>query len=677
MVYVIGLLLAQTSVVFAEDGVHNHISLFSMFLGFVVVLLIAHAVRLKQVLKQERIKVDESESRFEALFKGNQCIELVIDPDNGSIIEANQAAEKFYGYSRDRLLSMNITDINIMSEDSVHKRLQAVKDKQSGTVHQFKHKLADGSIKRVEAYTDIILWGDKKVIYSVIFDISLRWEANRKAHKFEQAIEQTGQAVMIADKRGHIEYINPAYEKLTGYTTEDMMGKVPSILQSDDEKMWHTIRAGQSWHGKVNKKKKNGESYTAMLTLSQILNKHGEVAHTVILQMDLSEQVRLEQQLQQSQKMEAIGILVGGIAHDFNNMLAGMVGNLYLAKKMVADQPKITEKLNNMEQLSYKAAVMISHLLTFARKGHISMQPLCLNDFIRGAATLFEAVVPENIELIYDVPEPQLVIEGDITQLEQVLVNLVSNAKDALEEAANPRIHVHMDKFYPPQAFLEDKPYFEDKAYVRLCVQDNGVGIPADMLDVLYEPFFTTKEQGKGTGLGLAMVFGAVKTHHGYIEVESELGKGTTFCVYLPLIDAGVCTEEEQHKSIDLGGHKETLLLVDDELHIIQTGREVLESFGYNVLIAKDGLEAEQVFQEHAADIELVITDVVMPKLGGIEAVERMRKIKPELKVIFSTGYDSPPSLQAQSAIEGEIVVRKPYQIEVLAETIQMQLNKI
>ncbi len=671
-------ILGQTSNAWAGHALDevSTVKLTIIFLVMIIVFLIGHVVRLNHVVAQRTTKVRETEARFTSLFDGNKCIQIVIDPENAKILEANQAAETFYGYTRDQLLSMKITDINMLSEEEVTHRLQEVKANIESKAFQFKHKLADGRIRRVEAYANKLAWGDKTVVYTIIFDITPRWKANKRAHQFEQAIAQTGQAVMITDKQGVVEYINPAYIKLTGYTLEDLVGKAPSILRSDDSEMWQTIQAGKSWHGKVRKKRKNGISYPAMVTVSQVLNTKGDLAHTVILQMDLSEQERLEQQLQQAQKMEAIGTLVGGIAHDFNNMLAGMVGNLYLAKKKAIDQPELTQKLNNMEQLSYKAAEMISHLLTFARKGHISMKPLCLNSLFQDATALFEAVVPENIELTYDICEQNLTVEGDVTQLEQVLMNLVSNAKDALETIAKPRICVRLEPFFPNDAFLQDKPYFEKKSYAMLCVRDNGVGIPQDIQDILFEPFFTTKEQGKGTGLGLSMVFGAIKTHHGYIEVESEPGEGTVFCMYLPFVDDEIEVKQSQQKVLNLGGHQETLLLVDDEKHIIQTGREVLESFGYNVLVAGDGLDAVHVFQEHASEVDLVITDVIMPNLGGIEAVERMRKIKPELKVIFSTGYDSFPSLHAHGSLKHEDVIRKPYQVNALAEMIQDKLQK-
>ena len=671
-------ILGQTSNAWAghvADGISS-VEVTTLFLVMIIVFLIGHTVRLNRVVAQRTAKVRETEARFTALFEGNKCVQLVIDPENAKIIEVNQAAETFYGYTRDQLLSMKITDINTLPPEEIAQRLQKVQTFGAPQAFQFKHKLADGSIRRVEAYADTISWGDRSVVYSIIFDITPRWEVEKQARKFEQVIEYAGQSVMITDKHGVVEYVNPAYLALTGFSLDEAIGRMPSVFRDKDEEVWAVLQSGKTWQGKMHKCRTNGDEYLAMVTVSCIFDADGQVENTVILQTDLSEYQRLEQQLQQSQKMEAIGTLVGGIAHDFNNMLAGMVGNLYLAKKQAIDQPELTKKLNNMEQLSYKAAEMIGHLLTFARKGHISMKPLCLNHLFQDTASLFEAVVPENIELVYDICEQNLTVEGDITQLEQVLMNLVSNAQDALEAIENPRIYIHLESFLPTDDFLQDKPYFEKKSYAKLCVQDNGVGIPQDIQDILFEPFFTTKEQGKGTGLGLSMVFGAIKTHHGYIEVESEPAKGTIFCIYLPLIADEVEAQHTQQKVLNLGGHQETLLLVDDERHIIQTGREVLESFGYNVLVAEDGLDAVQVFQEHTTEIDLVITDVVMPNLGGIEAIERMRKIKPELKVIFSTGYDSSPSLDSHGSLNHADVIRKPYQVSDLAEMIQDKLQQ-
>ncbi len=673
------LFFGQTSSVWA-GGIADEavlVKLSFLMLVIIIVFLVGYIVRLHGVVEKHTRDVRDTEARFTALFEGNQCVQLVIDPENANIIEANQAAETFYGYSRDELLSMKITDINTLPPEEIAKRLQKVQALGAPKAFQFEHRLADGRIRQVEAYANTLAWGDKTVVYTIIFDITPRWNANKRAQKFRQAIEHAGQSVMITDKHGVVEYVNPAYLELTGFSPDEAIGRIPSVFRDKDEEVWAVLQSGKTWQGKMRKYRTNGDEYLAMVTVSCIFDADGRMENTVILQTDLSEYERLEQQLQQAQKMEAIGTLVGGIAHDFNNMLAGMVGNLYLAKKQVVDQPKLEEKLNNIEQLSFKAAKMIEHLLTFARKGHISMQPLCLNHVLQDTIALFEAVVPENIALTHDVCEQHLHIEGDATQLEQVLMNLVSNAQDALEATANPCIHIQLQPFFPDDDFLQQKSYFEKKHYARLCVQDNGTGIPQDKLQVLFEPFFTTKEQGKGTGLGLSMVFGAVKTHHGYVEVESTLGEGTVFCIYLPLIDAEVEAEPARHNSLSLDSAPKTLLLVDDEKHIIQTGREVLESFGYHVLVAEDGLDAVRVFQEHASDIDLVITDVVMPGLGGIDAVMRMREIKPELKVMFSTGYDSSSAWGENGVLQHECVIRKPYQANDLAHMIQKELQQV
>jgi len=650
-------------------------ALFVILLLFMA-MLAAHAARLRQVVKLKTEQLLRSETRFKTLFDDNICVELVVDPRTGKIIEANQAAEKFYGYNREQLLSLRLTDINTMSDAEIRQAVDWKKGKDIQGVFQFKHKLADGSIRPVEVYSNTILWGDEKVVYSIVFDISPRFEARKQAHKFEQAIKYAGQAVMITDNNGIVEYVNPAYLALTGFSKAEAIGRLPSIFIGQNENIWEILSSGQTWQGKVRKKKKGDEEYLAMVTASCIFDEKGQVLHTVILQMDLSESERLEQQLQQAQKMEAIGTLVGGIAHDFNNMLAGIVGNLYLAKKHVLEQPDTMEKLNNIEQLSYKAADMISQLLTFARKSHVSRQPMVLNEFLTDNTKLFHAAIPENIEVSYQVCEAPLWIEGDETQLHQVLMNLMVNARDAVEGVDHPEIQWSLNLFEPDAAFLQYNPYFIDQAYARLRVQDNGVGIADDVIEVLFEPFFTTKEQGKGTGLGLAMVFGAVKSHQGFIEADNQADGGASFSIYLPIIESRLGEKAEDQKSEVLMGHGELLLLVDDEEHVIETGREVLESLGYDVLVARNGLQAVELFEQGEHDIALMIIDVVMPKMGGVEAVARIRKINPDVKVIFSTGYDSTSSLSTDGPMQDEMTLSKPYKVETLAKSIQTQLSK-
>ena len=384
----------------------------------------------------------------------------------------------------------------------------------------------------------------------------------------------------------------------------------------------------------------------------------------------------LEESFYQAQKMEALGTLVGGIAHDFNNMLAGMTGNLYLIKKKIKENPELVEKVNRVEQLAYRAAEMIQQLLTFARKGHIEMRPLPLTSFLKETLKLLRTSIPENITLDYKVSSELLFINGDATQLHQAVMNLVSNARDALENSSKPCIIVKLERFEADSRFIVKHPYFTKGPYGHLSVEDNGEGIPEENIEHLFDPFFTTKEQGKGTGLGLAMVFGAIKSHNGYIEVKSNIDAGTCFHIYLPLLhESDVSLPPSVEESTILKGNGEIILLVDDDVHILESGRQVLESLGYQVLEASNGLEAIDMFYDNLDKISLIIMDVVMPELGGVESVHRIREDHPDVKVIFSTGYDKEGALPAELLSDKVSVLSKPYNINEIASAIRDHLD--
>jgi len=317
---------------------------------------------------------------------------------------------------------------------------------------------------------------------------------------------------------------------------------------------------------------------------------------------------------------------------------------------------------------------MIQQLLTLARKDQVDIKPLPLTSFIKETVKFLRSSISENIELHLDTCSDALMVNGDSTQLHQVLLNLTNNARDALENAPEPCISILLETLVADDDFRKAHGSFKSGHYAHLSVSDNGCGIPAHQIEHLFEPFFTTKEQGKGTGLGLAMVFGAVKNHHGYIEVESIKGKGTTFHLYFPLCkdnsseDAPVKREEKA-----VHGNGETILLVDDDPNVIAIGRELLESMQYRVLTATNGQEAIVVFTAHSQDISLILLDVVMPSMGGVEAAGAIRQINPDINIIYCTGYDKDASLPGNIP-EGNEILSKPYDIIQLSKTIRKRL---
>jgi len=495
--------------------------------------------------------------------------------------------------------------------------------------------------------------------------------------KLSQAIEYAGESILITDRNGIIEYINPAFTRISGYSAAETLGKTPRILNSGNQDkafykaMWKRITSGKIWQGKVIDKHKNGDFYPAMLTIAPIMDANNTITHFVGTHADLTDLDNMEKQFQQAQKMEAIGILVGGIAHDFNNMLAGITGNIFLAKQE-QENPHALQHLNNIEKLSFRAADMIKQLLTFARKDRVEIKPLPFTSFIKETLKFITVSIPENITIKQDMCMEALAINGDATQLHQLLMNLINNARDAVEDEPEPCISIHLKHIQPEDAFINAHPYFKAGQYAHLSIEDNGRGIPEHQIEHLFEPFFTTKEQGKGTGLGLAMVFGAVKRHHGFIEVESHLGQGSIFHIYIPLLEQSQALRSPPQEKERGQGQGELILLADDEQQLREITAEVLETIGYRVLQAKDGLEGLELFKRYHQEIKLALLDVVMPHCGGLDLAIQIKEISPDLPILFLTGYDKEHVLD--TSIQNSRILSKPIQFDELGRLIQEQL---
>ena len=500
--------------------------------------------------------------------------------------------------------------------------------------------------------------------------------------KLSQAIEQGGELVIMTDKDGIIEYVNPAFSQITGYSFDEVVGKKPNIFKSGEqdsdyyEELWQTISKGEVWHSPIVDQRKDGSPFPALMTISPIVDhQNGNITHYVAIQRDMSAYEKLESKFRQAQKMEALGTLVGGIAHDFNNMLAGMTGNLYLAKKKTKDD-YVVSKLSTVEELSFRASEMIQQLLVFARKGRVEMKAFALNSFIKEVIKMLEVTVPENISFKKELCSENLVINGDETQLQQVLMNLVSNAKDALIGVHAPAIVLKLERIEVGDDFKRKHPETKETLFARITVQDNGCGISGNDLEHVFEPFFTTKETGSGTGLGLAMSYGAIHNHRGIIEIASGPDQGTSFHVYLPLMpELKVSATDQQALHDAVQGQGETILLVDDDSDMRSASRDVLESLNYRVIEAGDGVEAIDAFLEHEDVVSLIIMDVVMPRMGGVEAIRRISRFFDNVKVIYCTGYDRGEILNNSTLSGAESIVSKPYQIPAFSMVVRKKLD--
>lgn len=640
-------------------------------------------------LERERRSLAMSELKYKTLFESSG--DAVMLYDDQVIFDCNHAALEMFGCtSRDELLGKHPAklspasqpggmDSHQLADEHINKAL-----KQGSNHFEWLHRRVDGVVFPADVRLTAMEMAGKVVLQGIVHDISARKHNEVQLRKLSSCVEQAGEGIIITDRDGTIEYVNPSFTRLTGYARDEAIGSNPYMLNSGCQDaafydaMWGTIIAGQTWQGKVIDKRKDGSFYPSYLTISPIHDQSNSLekfTHFVAIQSDLTQIEDAEERFQQAQKMEAIGTLVGGIAHDFNNMLAGITGNLYLAKKKLPEQSDVVERLSNVEALSFRAADMIEQLLTFARKAMVDMKELPLTPFIKETMKFLRSSVSENIIMHENICGEALQIKGDSTQIHQVLMNLINNACDAVEGVNEPTVDVCLESFFPDDAFLKKYPYFKSAQYAHLSVKDNGYGIPEHQLEHLFEPFFTTKEAGKGTGLGLAMVFGAVKTHNGFVYADSPENKGSTFHVYIPLSKKEVITADTQHEMVSTEGQGELILLADDEEFVRETMTEILESLGYKVLQAKDGIEAVEVFKDHQQDIALAILDVVMPHCGGLELAKRIREVNTNMPIMFLTGYDKEHVLNEEDPMSNIGILSKPVNFDILSHSIRKMLD--
>jgi len=514
-------------------------------------------------------------------------------------------------------------------------------------------------------------------------EVRMREESELRRVLIESAAEGICMWQMV-DGGPQVEFAvwNRRMEQITGYTMQEInaRGWCESMYREPEAKArafehMQMVADGGSLHG-LETEVVDRSGKDRVLRISSVpITLFGDQDWVLAIMEDVTEHRELESNYRQIQKIEALGTLVGGIAHDFNNILAGMLGNIYLSQTLAEGNPELAQHLEVAESLGFRAADLITQLLTFARKGQVHMEPLELAGLVREFFDKGLLQVPANIELELEICGDQQPVLGDATQIQQILMNLLSNACDALGLGIRPKIRVRLDRFTADAGFRSAHPDIHAGRFARLSVSDNGTGIRPEYIERVFEPFFTTKEIGKGTGLGLATVYSIVQGHEGVLDVDSRHGDGTTVHVYLPLRDAEKVPKETEGAAESMPeGHGELILIADDEPELRDTLAYILQRLGYRTLLAEDGEKALALFDAEQADIALVILDVVMPKLGGPDVARRMRDAVADLPVIFSTGYDAANAMPGNDTLEHEHVLTKPFRVEALAAEVRQLL---
>jgi len=494
------------------------------------------------------------------------------------------------------------------------------------------------------------------------------------------AVEQSADPVFVTNSAGVIEYVNHAFEMLSGYSQADVEGKPQGMLRSEQQapllyrELWETIR-GDANRGIVVNRKKNGEVYYADERVSPIWDTEGRITHYVANLRDFSERLRIEAQLVQSQKMDAVGRLAGGVAHDFNNLLTIITSYSELALDNVEAGSTTQGRIQEILAAARRATELTRQLLAFSRKQPQALRVAELNPTVSGIAKTLHRLIGEDIELNFVAGEGLGRVRFDPVQIEQILMNLAINSRDAMPQGG--RLTIETSNAYLDEAYVERKrAIIPTGRYVVLTVTDTGCGIPADHLPHIFEPFYTTKPSGQGTGLGLATVYGIVKQNHGYVWVYSEVGLGTTFKIYLPCVkETEPAVEVPDAGAENVRTCTETVLLVEDEEALRRAAAEFLRLRGYTVLEARDGADALAISRNHAAAIHLAVSDVVMPHMSGGELAKALEAMRPETRVLFVSGYAGKTVQDHRVAELGNNFLQKPFTLKQLAGKVRTVLD--
>jgi PAS domain S-box-containing protein len=475
-------------------------------------------------------------------------------------------------------------------------------------------------------------------------DITERRRAEAERERLTMAIEQTGEMVVVTDVQGRITYVNPAFETVTGFGRNEVLGRNPRLLRSGKQDgefyrgLWTTITSGHVWNGRMVNRKQDGTLYTEAATISPVRDAAGRITSYVAVKRDVTKMLAQGAQLLQAQKMEGIGRLAGGVAHDFNNLLSVMLSYTEFALEGLLEGDPRREDILEVKKGAERAAALTRQLLAFSRMQVLQPVVLSLNQVAAGLEKMLRRIIGEDIDYVQRLgPDAGLVL-ADPGQVEQVLLNLVVNARDAMPEGGALTIetaNVEVDAEYAA-LHLAVKP----GPYVQLTITDSGVGMDRQTLARVFEPFFTTKTRDRGTGLGLSTVYGIVKQSAGNIWVYSEPGRGTTFKIYLPRVPSASLSMVAVRGAAPMRiTGSETILVVEDEDALLKVARRALKSAGYTVLTAGDGEQAMQALARHVGEVQLLLTDVIMPRMGGRELALAVQAMRPSIKVLYMSGY--------------------------------------
>lgn len=622
-------------------------------------------------------KIRRSEKLYRQLFEKSPEAIFIVDTIDGRYLEANAAAEVLTGRTAAELKRLRTSDV---TPAGARARLDKVVHT-NGTfdLGEVAYLRPDGT-QRIARLISVPI-GDR-TSFGIAQDITEKKRAEEELEesreRLQTILEANPDPVVVYDPEGRTTYINPAFSLLFGWSAEELLGaRIPFVPEDQQAATLAAIEQlrhkGDTASLETTRLTKDGRAVEVLVSAAVIADGHGRPTGIVVNLTDLSNIRKMESRLLQAQKMESVGRLAGGVAHDFNNMLGVILGNSEIALELVGRDEALRARLEEIQRAAQRSADVTRQLLAFARKQTIAPQVLDLNATVRNMLKMLRRLIGEDIELDWLPAPKRLPVRIDPSQVDQILANLCVNARDAIDGVGRLTIETGEATF--DQAFCAAHPGYTPGDFILLSVSDNGSGMDRRTLDNLFEPFFTTKAIDRGTGLGLATVYGIVKQNDGFISVYSELDKGSTFKIYFPVHDERVAGPPEAKDQLPEPGGEETILLVEDEPAILDIASTMLRRLGYRVLIAGTPKKALKVARGSAAGIDLLVTDVIMPGMNGRELATRLKADLPGLAVLFMSGYTADVIVHHGVLEENVVFIQKPFSMNSLAHKVREALD--
>ncbi|MDX8397304.1 MAG: PAS domain S-box protein [Mariprofundaceae bacterium] len=597
----------------------------------------------------------------------------------GKILRVNPSFSQMLAYAPDELLGLEAVSLLLEKDQANYCLLlqQSISGETPGCYTEMQCARKNGASFAVELSINPMHVKGQKLFLLTVRDISDRKALELDQQRLSMLVNQVKDAIALTDIDGTVEYVNPAYESLSGYSGQEILGHNINIIKSGKmsnkfyENMWKTILSGRVWNAEFTNRNSRGELYDVDQTISPIFDADKQLIGFATIQRDIGTDRQDREKLEHAQRLESLGVLAGGIAHDFNNLLTAILGNAALAKNKLEPTSPVVEMLGNIEKSSERAAALCKQMLAYSGKGKFIVESIDMTDLIEEMINLLQVSMKKSVVMRLDLSQQLLPIEADVAQMQQVIMNLVINASEAIEDKSGViTIYtgvVDVDDNYLATTYLNND--LLPGRYISIEVSDTGCGMSSDTVKHIFDPFFTTKFTGRG--LGMSAILGIVRGHQGAIKVYSEQGKGSTFKILFPSSAAAL-----ENKVIDvpkengIANVSGTVLIVDDEETIRATASMMLTAVGFDVLTAKDGVEGVEMFKLHQDDIDVVLLDMTMPRMDGEEVFREIRGIDPQVKVILSSGYNQQDATNRFVGKGLAGFIQKPYMPAKLQEMV-------